>query len=80
MNSILNIIGNIKRERRKLKQGEKGITVVQRNKKGCMMVCYAKGYSECKKKKLVFYSRRKRYSSKGLRTVTGTVGEEDELP
>lgn len=40
MNSILNLIGNIKRQRGK--QGEKAITVVQRKKNGCTVVCYAK--------------------------------------
>lgn len=79
MNSILNITDKIKRRKYKLKQGEKAITVVQRNKKGCMQVCYAKGYSECRQKTPVFHSRRKRYHSKGLRNITGTVGEENEL-
>lgn len=62
MNSILNLIGNIKRQRGKLKQGEKAITVVQRKKKGCTVVCYAKNAG---RKNLCFIPGEKATAARG---------------
>lgn len=35
------------------------ITIVQRNKKGCIVFCYAKGYSGCRKNNLYFFQGEK---------------------